>query len=254
MAKTTEIIVRDLRKKDQYKIDDAYLNGYARLCGVYATAVYNSLSRHADFHTQECFPSIEIISEQHNISRPSVIKAIKELMKWGIVSVQKEKDEKTKRQKNNVYILTDKSQWKEKPSKRDLLGAESTSDQKPSKPHDESRVNDVYCKDNTLKDTHLNVSNASIALTTNEFIELFKPINPSYKRLFANTSERAAITRLIEQHGVSVLARSIKAAVECFGKPYAPRITTPYQLESKLGELIAFYQSKKAQRKNLIEL
>ena len=64
-----DIKVRDLRKKDQYKVDDAYLNGYARLCGVYATAVYNSLSRHSDFHTQECFPSIEKIAYQHKIDK-----------------------------------------------------------------------------------------------------------------------------------------------------------------------------------------
>src|SRR4030065_2702806 len=109
--------VRDLRKKDQYKIDDAYLNGYARLCGVFATAVYNSLSRHADFHTQEAFPSIERIAEQHAISKPSVIKGIKELEKWGIIKIIREKDELTKRQLNNIYQLIDKSEWVEKPSR-----------------------------------------------------------------------------------------------------------------------------------------
>lgn len=56
--------VRDLRSKEKHVIDDQYLNTYARLCGVYATAVYNSLSRHANSHTQECFPSTELIAKQ----------------------------------------------------------------------------------------------------------------------------------------------------------------------------------------------
>ncbi len=150
-----DIKVRDLRKKDQYKIDDAYLNGYAKLCGVYATAVYNSLSRHADFHTQECFPSIERIAEQHNIDKKTVIKAIKELEKWGIVKVKREKDPKTKRQLPNVYLLADKSEWTPKPQSRvDEKDSENRMDiiPKPSGFQGKSRVYQKDCKDNTIKD------------------------------------------------------------------------------------------------------
>lgn len=141
--------VRDLRKKDQYKVDDAYLNGYARLCGVYATAVYNSLSRHADYETQACFPSIELIAEQHNISKPTVIKAIRVLQQWNIVSVSRNKDSETKRQLPNVYLLLDKSEWVPKDSRVNHVDSE------PSKSHDKSRVNHVYHKDTHIKDTHI---------------------------------------------------------------------------------------------------
>lgn len=111
VSRPGEIKIRDLRKKDQYKIDDAYLNGYARLCGVYATAVYNSLSRHADFHTQECFPSIKLIAEQHSMDEKTVIKSIRKLEKYGIIKVIRSKDKITKRQLPNVYYLLDKSKW-----------------------------------------------------------------------------------------------------------------------------------------------
>lgn len=132
MAKTEKIFkVRDLRRKDKYSIDDEYLNGYAKLCGVNATAVYNSLCRHAS-KEQECFPSLELIMEQHAFgSKHTVIKAIKKLVEWGIVSVKKERDEKTKRQKNNVYILCDKSGWKLKPGAPDAPRAECISDTDP---------------------------------------------------------------------------------------------------------------------------
>lgn len=114
-----KIEIRDSRRRQMYRIDDDYLNGYARLCGVNATAVYNSLCRHADTN-QESWPSIERIMDQHGLSKPTVIKAIKQLEKWGIVSVVREKNQKTKRQMVNVYVLVDKSQWKTKPGKGDL--------------------------------------------------------------------------------------------------------------------------------------
>jgi len=135
--------VRDLRKKNNYRIDDEYLNGYARLCGVFATAVYNSLSRHADFHTQECFPSIQRMAEQHGINRKSVMGGIKALEKWGIIKIIKEKDTITKRQKVNVYILIDKDDWIPKPDSR-VPDTDTESrvphSTEPSPPHGKSRV------------------------------------------------------------------------------------------------------------------
>lgn len=154
-----DIKIRDLRKKDQYKIDDAYLNGYARLCGVYATAVYNSLSRHADFLTQECFPSIEKMAEQHGVDRKTIMRGIAELEKWGIVLKIKERDEKTKRQLPNTYVLVDKSMWKPKPSPSNGHGAESLLGTKPSPSQSKSRVPVKDCKDTQFKDTHIRRDN-----------------------------------------------------------------------------------------------
>lgn len=134
MAAEKRIEVRDARNRHMYRVDDEYLNGYARLCGVYATVVYNSLCRHVDTN-QECFPSIEKIAEQHAINRKTVLSAIKALEEWGIVVVKKRKDEKTKRQLVNVYQLTDKSSWKPKPSPSQGLGAESVSRPDPSPSH-----------------------------------------------------------------------------------------------------------------------
>lgn len=156
-------IIRDLRRKDKYSIDDEYLNGYAKLCGVFGTAVYNSLCRHAS-KDQECFPSVDLMAEQHGISRPSVLKGMKNLKEWGIVKIIKEKDTKTNRQKNNVYILMDRVLWKAVPSKGDLLGAESISDTEPSQSQNKSRVNEIDCKDTHIKDTHIRDIATDVAL------------------------------------------------------------------------------------------
>lgn len=80
--------VRDLRKKEQFIIDDAYVNGYARLVSPYATCTYLSLCRHAD-KAQKAFPSIKLIALQHAISPKSVKRGIKELILWNIICKQR---------------------------------------------------------------------------------------------------------------------------------------------------------------------
>jgi hypothetical protein len=98
--------VRDLRKKEQFIIDDVYLNGYAKFVSPYATCVYLSLCRHAD-KEQKAFPSIKRIAEQHHISTKSVKRGIKELLFWGIILKQRAGG-----RLSNTYWLLDKSEWK----------------------------------------------------------------------------------------------------------------------------------------------
>ena len=102
--------VRDLRKKDQFKIDDAYLNGYARVCKPVTTAVYNSLCRHAEFNSQRAFPSQKLIAYQHSISAKAVSRAIKKLASYRIILIETERVKG--RFTNYVYTLLDKSEWK----------------------------------------------------------------------------------------------------------------------------------------------
>ena len=259
LVKTMDIKVRDLRKKDQYKVDDAYLNGYARLCGVYATAVYNSLSRHSDFHTQECFPSIEKIAYQHKIDKKSVIKGIRELEKWNIVKKTKEKDPKTQRQLNNIYLLIDKTQWIPKPKEDSRVDEKDTETTKAEwttslsrvDVEDKSRVDEKDCKDNTEeKDNTIKVlAMQSIAERKDkpifDLIELFKPINPSYEKFFSNTTQRGAIDRLLKKIGFEKLAGAIKFLKISNGNQYAPTITTPLQLEDKFASLVIFANKEK---------
>lgn len=110
MEQLTLFKIRDLRKKDQFKIDDAYLNGYARVCGKDATLVYNSLCRHAEFESQKAFPSQEKIAYEHNISVRTVRRGLKKLIDYKIIIAERVR-EKGKFM-NYLYILLDKSEWK----------------------------------------------------------------------------------------------------------------------------------------------
>ena len=152
--------IRDLRIKEKFSINDEYLNGYARLCGVYATAVYNSLCRHAD-KNQECFPSIKLISEQHAISERAVIRAIKKLLEWSIIKKTRERKNNGKWE-NNIYQLLDKSQWKSKPSDSQSVGSQVTHSPQPSDSQSPIQVTHSHTKDTHIKDTHIRITDKSV--------------------------------------------------------------------------------------------
>ena len=82
--------------------------------------------------------------------------------------------------------------------------------------------------------------------SVNKVIDLFQPLNPSHDRLFRNKAQREAMERLISKHGEAKVRTMIAEAVKCFGKPYCPTITTPVELESKLGQLSAAVRRAKA--------
>ncbi len=120
------IEIRDQRRRQMFRIDDEYIDKYARICGVNATAVYMSLCRHVN-GKQESFPSIQRIGFQHGISKPTIIKAIKELEAHGIITVKRERDPKTKRQMVNIYTLMDVASWVKPVSLNDTGIVESDS-------------------------------------------------------------------------------------------------------------------------------
>jgi hypothetical protein len=100
-----EFEVRD-RRQGMYQVDDEYLNGWARKCGVYATAVYNVMCRHVG-KDQSCFPGVDLIADKLAISARQVSRAIKILEAHKIIEVQRVAGGKSK------YWLTDKTEWRD---------------------------------------------------------------------------------------------------------------------------------------------
>lgn len=74
----------------------------------------------------------------------------------------------------------------------------------------------------------------------NFLIGLFEKVNPSFKRIYANKTQRAALTRMIKEHGEERLQEIIEKLPDIVTKPYAPKITTPVQLERDFGKLIIY--------------
>jgi DNA-binding transcriptional regulator GbsR (MarR family) len=98
--------IRDIRKKEQFVVDDTYLNGYAKVYGIYATGVYVALCRHADISNQTCFSSISLITRKLSISRRQMIRALQVLEDWNIIRRERTED------RRNRYWLIDKKHWK----------------------------------------------------------------------------------------------------------------------------------------------
>lgn len=88
----------------------------------------------------------------------------------------------------------------------------------------------------------------------NEIIELFKPVNPSYARIYPNKNQRVSLERLLKQHGDEKLRKIIGWLPKSNAMEFAPTITTPIELENKLGKLIAFIQKQGNKESKVIKL
>jgi hypothetical protein len=84
------------------------------------------------------------------------------------------------------------------------------------------------------------ISNAQSVAGIPEVLKEFESINPSIKRMYGNKTQRAAAERLITQFGLEKVLNACRASVAVINEPYAPKITTPYQLETEWAKLVGF--------------
>jgi hypothetical protein len=94
------------------------------------------------------------------------------------------------------------------------------------------------------------ITNVIVQSEINDLIALFKNVNPSYKQLFKNKTERSCLERLLKEIGREQLEAAIKILETTNKMDYAPVITTPYHLEKKIGNLMAFVQKQKLKVNN----
>ena len=85
----------------------------------------------------------------------------------------------------------------------------------------------------------------------NELIDSFKSVNPSYKTFFKNKTERSCLERMLKEHGREKLVELISILPQTNSMDFAPIITTPFQLEKKLGSLLAFINKNKIKKSNV---
>jgi len=78
-----------------------------------------------------------------------------------------------------------------------------------------------------------------------ELIFLFKDINPAYNAWFGRKAQRNAIERLVIKMSRHKVEEIIEMLAITNKMRYAPSITTPAQLENKIGSWLVFYQREK---------
>jgi len=243
--------VRDLRKKDQFKIDDAYLNSWARYCGVNATGVYTSLCRHAEFESQKAFPSQNKIAFELGISVASVKRGIKKLIKYNIIRIEKEKMQG--KFSNNIYYLLDKSEWKPAIAHRDTRhrSSKTVAHQPPTagdtqKDNKEQRITNNKDNKEDMQSRALQTLSGFSKKEIDFLIDKFKTVNPFHQKLFGMPPQRKAMAELLEKFGKEKLEKLLDALPDIVKQPTAPRITTPYQLMANFGKLGIFLQQQRS--------
>lgn len=172
-------------------------------------------------------------------SHPTIVKLLRELEHHCLLMRKRQKNGKVE------YFLT-YSMCDITPSKESLLGPELKKAQVKILHSEESLPisnidNTSNIEEESNTDNTASQSDANIPL----IIDLFKEVNPSYKRLFGNPPQRAATRRSLETHGFDRLSAMIAFLPKSNASRYAPTITTPIQFEQKLGELIAWSKKQK---------
>ena len=213
-------------------------------------ALYWQMKRYAGEDGQ-CFATQETLMKKLKIGRITYNKSLNYLLKKRWVKYDGMTQGKTRPIK--TYSIVDI--WKENimeyeeiPSETAVsfnqeIPSETTGDtvQNSSKIPSERAVEEEPYKEEPLRrTTETKVSGKKI----NDLIELFKSVNPSYKQLFKRKNQREAIQRLLKELGQEKLEAAIKYAEVSNQMPYAPTITTPLQLENKIGVLRAFVQKE----------
>ena len=262
--------VIDKRVKEKFMMDDLYLNGQARVCGWQATLVYLSLCRHANI-SQESFPSIKLMAEELDISRPTVIKGLSNLEKYNVIEIKKSRG-KSGKWLNNVYVLIDKSEWKNyqvihdntdnqvndvdmAPSQRQNM-TESTLDQ--------NQVNDVDTKETHIrkhmyKETHLQPGLQSdkkvislpngLEIQPKKIVAIMALFHSSglaaIQLAYGNKSERGAVSRLLSSVGHERLVKDINSLATRSHEPYCPVVTKPTELERKYSQVRIFLEKRR---------
>lgn len=79
-----------------------------------------------------------------------------------------------------------------------------------------------------------------------KIIDLFEPLNPIYLSFFKDKTQRRHIHLIVDTLGLQKTIGLIEALPKIVEKPYAPKITTPFQLYKDLGKLILFFKQEKA--------
>lgn len=88
----------------------------------------------------------------------------------------------------------------------------------------------------------------------NKVISLFKDINPSYRKWYANKTQRSAIDRLIKTIGLEAIEKAVSFLPRTNKMQYAPTIHSPLELEERVAKLKDFIIKHGLQKPNVVKI
>lgn len=222
-------------------------------------ALYLEMKRFAG-EDGECFATEKTMMRRLQIGKKAFDKSLKYLISRGWITFTGLTEGKTRPIKtykiNNVW--QENSEYFKKISSESTLSfkkisSESKGDksQKQHKISPESNVEEEPSKEDPLRRTTTTLSSV-VGKEISEVIKEFEKINPSIGRLYGNKTQRGAVQRMLNQHGLDKILWAARTACAVAGKEYAPVITTPLQLESKLGQLIVYVKKESSKTSKVI--
>jgi len=196
----------------------------------------------------ECKAGNEIIAELVGVETRSVQNGLNRLEKQGFIKrVYKDKEKR-----NRLRIITNISyrngsktvrttEDRQETNEPQRIRVRTTKDRASEPQSTRDSNSKKVIKDSILAPQ----ADATKIDLINVAMESFKVVNPSYSRLYANKTERAALDRLLKQHGLEKITAIVNYLPTSNGSTYAPTITTPLQLEKDLGKLLAWGEKQK---------
>lgn len=189
------------------------------------------------WHKKEDSISLSQFEKMTGLSRPSVSEALNKLVGKKVLVVKKEPY-------INIYVFNKLySEWIV--PKKVLVGFSVSTSRENGKTLVPKKELKLVPKKEHTKEKKETITKETITKDIGTFLQMFSQVNPSYKNLFKNKTERACASRLLEQYGMDKITNLMGQLPSIIQKPYAPSITTPYQLEIKMGQLILFMQQEK---------
>lgn len=207
--------------------------------------VYAVIYWYKKMRNEKCTASNRHIARLLNSSPSGVANALVRLKREGFIEVVI--NEETSQREELIPLLFFGVQKMDTPPETDTE-SDTTLTQMSNPPYSNEYHNYISKQEEDIKEKKINKKKekdpvqAGGAITVNQLITSFKDINPSYKQLYQKRGQRQAIERLLNEHGLEKVQWFIEGAKYAYGKPFFPTITTPYELEQKLGSLTAALQ------------
>lgn len=208
-----------------------------------------------DLNSRTVFRAIEALIEKGLLEKHEDTKHLRATSFWYDSVIIKDTDKMsqpmTKRHTNTDKMSQgsyDKMSYNKENNNKENNNYNSSNDEKSLAVENNISATGNIIEANKSGEMPVLVKTKDGVITSKEFgdlMNMFKPVNPSIGRLFANKGQRSALERLLEEHGYSKIKMVLERLPEIAGKPYAPSITTPYQLEVKLGQLFIYLQREK---------
>jgi len=180
------------------------------------------------------------------VSKPTICKAIKNLQLVKIIKLVKRGSSKNS---SNLWVFNKNyDEWqlvkKFKLVKKQKSTSKEIETQLVKKP--------LHTKDNIQK-KYTKEINTSEQGSRDEIKILNRFYDNGNKGLnFGNKTEREASKWLLKEYGLEKTLNTIDYAFSILGKPYAPTISTPYQLKNNMTKLLAYYKREQEPAKGIV--